>query len=878
MWDRAPERANWAERNVNVQEDIFTWAQSRAAWYTQVLAILVSGNEVSDAVVGAVADHLASGQDLAPLEAEAVDQPSSGSRGAVCLRSITDVAGVSALAARQTLSFGSTGITVVFGENGSGKSSYARLVKSAVRSRHRHDEILPNIFLDERVPQKASVDYTVDGEQSTYAWPTSPPVELKRVAFYDEACRQRYVTAELELAYRPEALLLLDGLVDASDRVRMLLDAELSRNRGKVRALPRLPEGTEAARLLESLSAAQTTAALSTLEEGLRRAVDLPEGLEGQLERRRAEVAEKRRADPTREKKRRLDRAQRLAVISKTLRALDDVLGRVTSDELIGLASAARQLRGAAEIASRTSFGEEPVAGVGDASWRALWEAARRFSTESAYRGDTYPVVTDGAACVLCHQELDDGASARLRRFEDFVRDDTSSRAEASERALASRIGACLTSAVRSGDVQAALALLRDDDDAEMPAVDEALSVFDRRRLELEAWDRETRLPWDEGAAKEVAEHLEQVSENERNVGMSLDAASFEVAVAEEERIIVELEAQKLLAANWEDVHAEVQRRSERLRLEAARSAADTRGITRKSSELSNLLITEVVIDRFTRELDRLRLEHVTLRDGGGRKGQLLQKPGFLGAAREVPLPNVLSEGEQTVLALAGFLTEAHFDETRSALVFDDPVSSLDHGRRGEVAKRLVEFAKDRQVIVFTHDHTFAAALRKASDESGVSFTPRSIERSGGDTPGLCRDRHPWDLKDVTERITWLEQDLGRIRRDCDGWDRDQYNASVGAWAGSLSMTWERLVSVELAGRVFEPATLQVKPTMLKVFAGLTAEDDSEFQRRYGKTSEWARRHDKALELNYTAPRVQELDDELQALKVWRARIKKYAN
>ena len=43
----------------------------------------------------------------------------------------------------------------------------------------------------------------------------------------------------------------------------------------------------------------------------------------------------------------------------------------------------------------------------------------------------------------------------------------------------------------------------------------------------------------------------------------------------------------------------------------------------------------------------------------------------------------------------------------RSAIVFDDPVLSLDHRWRKRVAKRLVEETKNRQVIVLTHDLVF---------------------------------------------------------------------------------------------------------------------------------------------------------------------------
>src|SRR5207253_5189823 len=125
--------------------------------------------------------------------------------------------------------------------------------------------------------------------------------------------------------------------------------------------------------------------------------------------------------------------------------------------------------------------------------------------------------------------------------------------------------------------------------------------------------------------------------------------------------------------------------------LAASLKLTDTSRIARKSTELTRSHVTALVRDRFTRESDRLRLERVTLEDQGGQKGQLRHRPTFVGAMQRASLQQVLSEGEQTALGLAGFFTEVHFDESRSAIILDDPVSSLDHVRRDYVANRLAE-------------------------------------------------------------------------------------------------------------------------------------------------------------------------------------------
>jgi hypothetical protein len=57
---------------------------------------------------------------------------------------------------------------------------------------------------------------------------------------------------------------------------------------------------------------------------------------------------------------------------------------------------------------------------IGGAVWKALWEAARRYSSQIAYAGHPFPPETEGAKCVLCQQELGADAKERMSRFEQF--------------------------------------------------------------------------------------------------------------------------------------------------------------------------------------------------------------------------------------------------------------------------------------------------------------------------------------------------------------------------------------------------------------------------------------------------------------------------
>jgi ABC-type nitrate/sulfonate/bicarbonate transport system ATPase subunit len=116
-------------------------------------------------------------------------------------------------------------------------------------------------------------------------------------------------------------------------------------------------------------------------------------------------------------------------------------------------------------------------------------------------------------------------------------------------------------------------------------------------------------------------------------------------------------------------------------------------------------------------------------------------------------------------LGLAGFFTEATFDESKSAIIFDDPVTSLDHMRRDKVAQRLTRLAKDRQVVVFTHDVAFVGDLTAAADSDGVPIIERSVERRRSDH-GVCVSWLPWKAKDFNSRIDHLRTELAKLTKD----------------------------------------------------------------------------------------------------------------
>lgn len=856
-------------RTVGLEDEIVTWAASRPAWQQRVLHQIASGGPQQSP--DSIAAELAAGTNPPAQPLTTADLPGGGASGAcVRLRSVTPLEHVNALLDGQRLTMAPSGITVVYGDNASGKSGYARMLKQVVHARVRED-VLTDVFEDLKGDEpSALIGYDVDDLPHESIWPEESAPVLRQVSFYDDGCGEAYITHDTAVSYRPSTLVLLDRLIDLCDAVKTRLDALLAENTQAKVILPAVPEGTTIHSFLAGLSGMTTMQAIDE-------ALEVPDDIDEQIRTLADEQARLRATDPSREKARLTDFVAKLETIRAHLSSLGAKLSDEVNEEIRTAQKSAADHRAAADLASSISFETEPLTGVGSSTWRAMWDAARRYSEDAAYSGRGFPATDSGDRCVLCQQELSGEAGDRLHRFHQFMTEETETLATESQRAFEALAEAVRGVQPEMTNVAVALATVMASDRNLVEKCREAIEEFKLRKgafLRL-CGGEEVEVP---AAPDSLANALQTAGETATTLASTIDDNEFRQAIEELATNHAELEGRQAAAAAREDITREVARLADRLKIDAARRQTDTSLITRKSTDLARTHVTAVILDRFTRESHDLKLERVTLTHPGGRKGQLMQRPGLLAAKQDADIKFVLSEGEQTALGLAGFLTEAYFDETKSAIVLDDPVTSLDHIRRSHVATRLCELARDRQVTVFTHDLTFVGDLRTAAGELRIVFTERSVERHGDGSIGMCRDQHPWKAKDAKARLAQLKSDLDRIKKERAGWDATMYEREVAEWAGNLSETWERIITMDIANQLVDKGTSEVRPKMFRVLAKISDDDDKEFQASYGRCSKWLRRHDKSTDTNYVAPDLQELEAELTMVQKWHDRVRRYAD
>ena len=302
----------------------------------------------------------------------------------------------------------------------------------------------------------------------------------------------------------------------------------------------------------------------------------------------------------------------------------------------------------------------------------------------------------------------------------------------------------------------------------------------------------------------------------------------------------------------------------------------DTRGLTRKAADLMRTHVSDVLKHRFSQETVRLDLEQVRLADAGGRQGNLKHRAQLVDAIQSVRLDAVLSEGQQTALGLAGFLTEVESDATRSAVVFDDPVTSLDHVVQERVAERIVRLARERQVVVFTHEVAFVVDLKRAASTASVPVAERWVAKSGTHV-GQVTNGGPWDSKVVGQRIDDLQHRLAGLKRAFDQEGPRECHDKVRSWYQDLRTVWERALEEVVLGPVQVRGRLELRPSNLKVLARFSDDDDQEFQHAFTRCGDRGS-HDRSSELNRPLPPIKELEEDLDSIRIWHKRVRQYQN
>ena len=719
--------------------ELLVWAETQPVWQQDALRRLVQNGSLQSEDI----DDLAALCLDPNLPHEAISDVHVSSYGAasepISVLRIENPTGINALAPDQKLEFGKVGLSIVYGDNGSGKSGYVRVLKHACRSRDRNSTILRDVKDLVATPQSANIVFARGDVEDEHSWTPEGQshADLPSVSIFDSRSANVHVEKTNAVAYTPQPMEVLAALASACDEISKKLNAQRDAIVAKTPLaikVPQLSAGTAAGAFLHGISAGSNVAQLELLAQ-------LSDEEKQRLATLEADLAQ----DPK--------RAAGKVINQKT--RLDDLCGKLLKavQASSGAAFASRDAlksnwdtkAEAAKVASDALFAASPLPDVGKATWASLWEAAREYSDRVAYPEKTFPDAEgEDEFCVLCQQPLGPEAIKRRVTFETFVKGTTKAEEEAAKKAYDDAIRYAKAQQITMKSVRQLSSLIGAEIGNETLAA-QVRECAVRAAWRLRALVAQCPVPGEATAYPKSELSALSVDLAGRALLLSADQDSPQhVALVKEYR---ELKDRESLGPLLADIKAEIARCKESDAITKATKNTAKRSVTAKNKELSDKLVTNSLRGRFAREIEKLKLTRMPvelrkIKDANAVsyfQVCLVEKP-------DEPVGEIFSEGEHRCVALAAFLAELVTSKQYSAIVFDDPMSSLDHIHRKAVAARLVEEAEHRQVIVFTHDLTFLFELRREAEAKDRPVQYQTVARKQS-RPGFVEGELPMKAK-----------------------------------------------------------------------------------------------------------------------------------
>lgn len=829
-------------KNVTTLEsEIVAYANNLPYWCMFLSEKILQSNRITDVEINEAYKYVLEDLGLQPPDTRAAINLAAGNTNLnsyktdVYLSKLSGIEGVNALAENQVVEF-SPNLTIIFGNNGCGKSGYTRLLKKAFYSKTPED-IYPNIYSSAtQKPVKAEFTFTSSGTEDPKQFPdNSKDVEFRQFAVFDGKSILKHLENRNQFEFRPAGLNYFGILTNCIRKLETLLDADINK-RNTQNNFPALFDGeSEIKTLISSLSD-------KTNIDALKKYIPYSEDDKQKKSSIQAEYDNLLLASKSKEREKSI-----LAKLKQQLEATKNAItnnNRYFSDEHIKrLKSAIENCIAKEKIAQEegvSNFASESLQNIGSPQWKEFIIAAERFALQQS---NTYPTNED--SCLLCHQPLTPQAATLIQNYWKFIKSEAEKEAKEA-----------------------------------IQVIEKGIAEFEKLNFSLFPEDSSLTIWLTEFNPEKLQQFNEDISKHKklseaiisslRAKAFNGEIEAFQISTDEYLELITTIEEKlKLLAENAEakkfqelKQQLDFYTHKEKLALhftsiekfvndqiwitKAGKANWLKRNVTEAEKSLSAKYFNQSYIDTFNQECKQLN----------GNFGIVINHTGAAGTSyKQLFIEGwnpalILSEGEQNVIGISDFLSEMKMSEINRGIIFDDPVTSLDHERRETIAMRLSQEAATKQVIVFTHDIFFMSSLKYHAEANSIPCLSTSLYKIG-DNVGLTKPSMPWIAANVKERCGYLKNDLVRLTKLYKTTEPDSFRLEVKAWCGLLREAWERCVEERLFKGVISRFAVGVESQKLK-YVNVTKELIDEITAGMTETSKWA--HDQAAGVNTPTP------------------------
>jgi energy-coupling factor transporter ATP-binding protein EcfA2 len=638
------------------------------------------------------------------------------------------------------------GVTVIFGENGSGKSGFVRVLKRAAGLRTAED-ILHNVRADTKPTPSAGFTVTVGTAGQTIPWKNEFGIApLNRMSIFDARGARLHVEDDLTYVYTPGELTLFPMVQNGIERVRTAFETTITaRTPGPNTILVSFDRSCSIYPLIETLGAA------TDLDE-IRKYAVLPENIDATIDSLTTEVDALRSLNIQNELKRARDRVALVKALKsaiETAKAFDVT----TYSYRLQSRDQASQRR---DDAGNKAFDGVGIPGVLSDEWQQFIQAGEEYirkNTAAIYPGA-------GDPCAYCQQPLTAKAVELVKKYRDFSNNEIKAALDTAERQLREYVAPTLN--IRADTLAQQLTAETNGGSDVLSPVGAVVEQIKQVNLavaggSLVEWkDKDTSL-----ASAEIIVSREETRLTTLIAAFQQSVNERQTALKEKQTELTELKGKKTANALLPQIEKRVSDAKWVGRATIVKNNLTTvlRSLTEAAKAAGDELLNKDFGRRFEDECKRLRAPNVTL-NFPGREGQVTRRK----LVASYKPTEVLSEGEQKALALADFLAEVTCVPASSPVVFDDPITSMDYRRIHEVCDRIIALAEDHQIIVFTHNIWFAAELLAKADKKKWKYYDIRLE--GGDAGVVTAAAHP--------RVDTIAQVSARVKKMIDAAEKQE--------------------------------------------------------------------------------------------------------
>lgn len=870
---------------MTILNDIIDWVASKPSFWQVAVDRLIRNNHLSETDISELKEICKVDSGLSDFEFDAVDlddlrafADNSVNDDNIILSKITNIDNINALSKSSELEFAPSGLTIVYGDNGSGKSSYVSILKHSCNTRGLKPRINANLYDPTSAgnDKKADIEYTSDGINFTTVNLINETVSentLKKIDVFDTFSANHYIEGEDEIAFIPQGLSIVEKLAEAVKNVEAQLTLEISNpSMQKFNyELLEVPVETTAKLFLDNLNAN------STLDE-LRAESKWNATKSERVETLVKEIDKLKATDPKKNLKANEEKIKRFEILINKFQNLENNLTGQALNNLKQILNTFCTAKKALEESSNTAFSDLPIQGVGNNAWKILWESARKFYNENT-QTESFPNVSDNSACPLCLQDLEEQARERFTKFEDFVKND---------------IQKTFDEAKEKYDLAIEnLKRLDFNFEEQVPIsleLNELIENYSEKQVDyLNLLSQQKEYIVGLSNSMKTIENINTIEIESTPKTLIQDLKNSLLEVNEKLKVqsidddlkpllkeLNQLNGEKKIHEHKPKLGREIYRQKKVDLLNQCISKCNTRAITTLSNELTTRYVNQNLKQNFKSELKKLGFKNIKIETE--TKGQRGKQYHYLKLdednSNNVALKDILSEGEHRCISLATFLSELSISEHKSAIIFDDPVSSLDHKWRNKISKRITEEALKRQVIVFTHDITFLLMIQEHSESLNCDLVIKSLTRKPKET-GIVATNPPWDALSVGKRIGLLKsayQQLEKIERTET---EEVYKERAKVLYGKLRETWERFIEEVFLNGAIQRFGRAIQTKRLSKITDLTDEDYNLVDANMSKCSTYFTGHDTAGTLIEEMPNSDDFLADLKVLEEYKKEIEK---